>query len=154
MPFEMPDMISCERVLDFEEILVGGLRYKDLCASHLALKNIKDYPWVGLGSASATYKLYKNFFIQHKMDLEPDIQVETSGLMLPMIENNLGIGFVPQKMAEPFLAQKKLVQISLDCAVPKRSVQIAADKGRGKSLAADILYKYLLRKSVVNTEEV
>ena len=82
------------------------------------------------------------------------MQVETSGLMLPMIENNLGIGFVPQKLAEPLLAQKKLVQIHLDCVIPKRSVQIATDKGRGKSFAADTLYKYLRRKSVVNMQEV
>jgi DNA-binding transcriptional LysR family regulator len=154
MPFETPKTISCEKVLEFEEILVGGLQYNNLCVSPLALKDIEDYPWVGLGSASATYKLYKNFFIQHKIDLEPDMQVETSGLMLPMIENNLGIGFVPQKLAEPLLAQKKLVQIHLDCVIPKRSVQIATDKGRGKSFAADTLYKYLRRKSVVNMQEV
>lgn len=154
IPFEMPKTIFCEKVLEFEEILVGGLQYKNLCQSLLELKDMEDYPWIGLSSASATYKLYKDFFIQHKIDLEPDMQVETSGLMLPMIENNLGIGFVPQKLAEPLLAQKKLVQIHLNCEIPKRSVQIAADKGRGKSLAADTLYKYLRGKSVVNMEEV
>ena len=154
MPFEMPKTISCEKVLEFEEILVGGLQYKNLCLSPLALKDIEDYPWVGLGSASATYKLYKDFFIQHKIDLEPDMQVETSGLMLPMIENNLGIGFVPRQLAEPLLVQNKLVQIHLDCVIPRRSVQIAVDKGRGKSFAADTLYKYLRRKSVVNMREV
>lgn len=66
--------------------------------------------------------------------------------MLPMIENNLGIGFVPQKMAFPLLNEKKLVQIHLNCDIPKRTIQIVSDKGRGKSLAADTFYKFMKNK--------
>lgn len=109
----------------------------------LELKDIKKYSWVGMSSASATYHLYKDFFIAHKIDFEPDMQVETSGLMLPLIESNLGLGFVPEKLALALLEEKRLVQIHLKCDVPKRSIQIALDKGRGKSFAADTFYKYL-----------
>ena len=107
------------------------------------MQDIENYSWVGLGSGSATYNLYKDFFIQHRIDLEPDMQVATSSLMLPLIENNFGIGFVPEKLAMPLLNEGRLVQIHLNCSIPKRSIQIVSDKGRGKSLAADILYKYL-----------
>ena len=96
-----------------------------------------------MGSASATYHLYKDFFIAHKIDFEPDMQVETSGLMLPLIESNLGLGFVPEKLAQPLLEEKRLVQIRFNCEAPKRSIQIALDKGRGRSFAADTFYKYL-----------
>ncbi len=143
MPYKVPKGIVCEKVLDFKEILVGGLQYESLGVQPLELKDIKKYSWVGMGSASATYHLYKDFFIAHKIDLEPDMQVETSGLMLPLIESNLGIGFVPQELALPLLEEKRLVQIQLKCETPKRSIQIALDKGRGRSFAADTFYKYL-----------
>ncbi len=107
------------------------------------MKDISTYPWIGLGRGSVTYDLYKDFFIEHKIDLEPDMEVETSDLMLPLIESNLGIGFVPEKLAQPLLEQQRLVQIYLNCDIPKRSIQIVADKERGKSLAADTFYKYL-----------
>lgn len=142
-PFEMPATFSCTKVLDFEEILVGGTQYADLCKTTLELKDAKKYPWIGLGRESATYALYKNFFIAHGIDPEPDMEVATSDLMLPLIENNLGIGFVPKTLALPSLRKKKLVQIRLDCDTPKRSVQIVSDKGRGRSLAADTFYKFL-----------
>lgn len=145
-PFEMPKPIVCEIVLEFEEILVGGLQYRNLCETPLSLKDIGKYPWVGVGSGSATYDLYRDFFIGHKIDLEPDMQVATSGLMLPLIENNLGIGFMPEKMAAPLIMAGKLVQIPLDCSAPRRSIQIAADKGRGRNLAAETFYKYLREK--------
>ena len=79
----------------------------------------------------------------HKVDMEPDMEVATADLMLPLIENNLGIGFVPEEMARPLLAERKLVQIPLQCEIPKRSIQIVSDKGRGRGLAADTFYKYL-----------
>lgn len=142
-PFEVPKTVSCEKVLDFEEILTGGFQYKNVCSAPLDLKDIKNYSWIGLGRGSATYELYKNFFIAHKIDIEPDMEVATSDLMLPLIENNLGIGFVPEKLALPLIKEKRLVQIHINCSIPKRSLQIVSDKGRGRGLAADTFYKYL-----------
>lgn len=142
-PFQTPKNMFCEKVLDFNEILVGGTQYKNLCNAPMDLKDVKNYPWIGLGRGTATYALYRNFFIEHKLDIEPDMEVATSDLMLPLIENNLGIGFVPEKLAAPLLKEEKLVQIRIRSTLPERSIQIISDKGRGKSLAADTFYKYL-----------
>ncbi len=145
-PFETPKTISNIKALEFKEILVGGTQYTALCKKPLKLEDIKKYPWIGLGRESATYKFYKDFFIAHRVDLEPDMEVATSDLMLPLIEDNLGIGFVPEKLALPLLKEKKLVQIHLRNEIPKRSIQIVSDKGRGKSLAADTFYRFLISK--------
>ncbi len=149
-PFEAPKMISCERMLDFKEILVGGSQYEALCGAPLELRDIQKYPFVGLGRESATYQLYKNFFIEHKIDLEPDMEVATSDLMLPLLINNFGIGFVPEARALPLLEEKKLVRIQIDCEIPGRSIQLAMDKGRGKRLAADGFRNYLKMKNATN----
>lgn len=142
-PYEAPKDIFCEDILNFKEILVGGTQYRSLCGTPLEPEDIKKYPWIGLGRESATYGLYRNFFIEHKVDLEPDMEVATSDLMLPLIENNLGIGFVPEAMALPLFQEGRLVQIPFRCRLPKRSIQIVSDRGRGKSPAADTFYKYL-----------
>lgn len=142
-PYELPRTISCVNMLDFRDILVGGTQYAGLCRGSLDLKAVTAYPWIGLGRGSATYDLYKDFFIGHGIDLELDMEVAASDLMLPLIENNLGIGFVPARQALPLLTEKKLVQIPLDCEIPGRSIQIISDQERGKSLAADTFYKYL-----------
>ena len=103
---------------------------------------------IGLGRGSATYHLYKDFFIENGVDYELDMEVATSDLMLPLIENNFGIGFAAKKLAMPLFAEKKLVHIPIDCQIPVRSIQIVSDNKRGKSLAADTLYKYLKREKV------
>ena len=147
-PFQTPKTISCEKVLDFHEILVGGTQYRHLCKTPIELKDTRGYLWVGLGKESATYELYKDFFIKNNIDMELDMEVATSDLMLPLIENNLGIGFIPEKLARPLLKEGRLVQIPIRCPVPPRSIQIASDSGRGKSLAANLFYQYLLKARV------
>lgn len=142
-PFELPRTVSGVKVMDFEEILVGGTQYRYLTDSPMELEDIKKYPWIGVGAGSATYELYKNFFIEHKIDVEPDMEVATSDLLIPLIENNLGIGFVPEKLAAPLLEEGKLVRISVRSRIPRRSIEIVSDRGRGRSLAADMFYRYL-----------
>ncbi len=142
-PFEMPKAVSGVKMMDFEEILVGGTQYKELGERPMELEDIKKYPWIGVGTGSATYELYKNFFIEHKIDVEPDMEVATSDLLIPLIESNLGIGFVPEKMALPYLEEGKLIRIPLRGHIPERSIQIVSDKGRARSLAADMFYRFL-----------
>ncbi len=145
-PFERTSQVSCIKIVDFEEILVGGTQYADLSRRVLELREIRQYSWIGLGKGSATYLLYKDFFIRHGVDFEPDMEVATSDLLLPLIENNFGIGFVPEKLASPLLKEKKLVQIPIVCPPPGRSIQMVSDRGRAKSSAADALYQYLKKE--------
>lgn len=142
-PFELPGTIRCDKILRFTEILAGGTEYRHLIHTPLALKDLKEYPWVGLGHGTATYELYKIFLTEHQVDLDPDIEVATSDLLLPLIENNLGIGFIPEKLALPLVKEKRLFQIPLACEIPVRFLQIISDQGRGMSLAANMLYEYL-----------
>lgn len=142
-PFEVPDGFRCENVCDFQEILVGGTQYKYLGKEKASLKELSGHSWIGLGRGTATYDLYKDFFLKHQVDMQLDMEVATSDLLLPLIRNNLGIGFVPEKLALPLLNKKILVQIPMDCDPPMRSLKLISDKGRGKSTAADTFYKYL-----------
>lgn len=144
-PFALSETVSCNQIMDYEEILAGGTQYRSLSENVLELKELRNHSLIGLGRESATYRLYKDFFIEHGVDYEPDMEVATSDLMLPLIENNFGIGFVPEALALPLLEQGKLVQMQINCRIPKRSIQMIEDRGRGKSLAANTLYKYLKR---------
>lgn len=142
-PFQTSSNLCSETMLEFEEILVGGADYADVAEQGLTLKELRAYSLIGLGSGTATHTFYKSLFIEHQTDLELDMEVATSDLILPLIQNNLGIGFVAKALAAPLLQEMKLVQIGLDINVPKREIQMVWDKGRGKSRAADTFCKYL-----------
>lgn len=142
-PFEISGSLRCEKMIDFQEILVGGSEYKDLCKRPSKLKVLSDYPWIGLERGTVTYEFYHDFFLRHGIDMVLDMEVAASGLMLPLIENNLGIGFIPRQLALPRLKKGSLVHIPVTCRIPKRQIQLVSDRERAKSLAADTFYRYL-----------
>lgn len=142
-PFEMVGMLRCEKVLEFRDILAGGEAFRDLGKKELTLKDIKDYPLIGLGEGTATYEMYKAFFAEHGIDMEPDMEVATSDLILPLIENNLGIGFIPERLAYPPMKEKRVVRMRINFDPPKRFIEIVSDNGKAKSGAAELLYRYL-----------
>lgn len=142
-PFKTVKSLQCETLYDFREILVGGPQYQFLCKRKMELQDLKNYPLVGLGRGTATYDLYKDFFITHDTDMELDMEVASSDLMLPLIQSNLGIGFVPEDLALPLLQKQLLVQIHIHETIPLRSIQVVFDKGQRKSTAANTFYQYL-----------
>lgn len=146
-PFEVSGNFLWEDLLDFREILVGGRQYGYLGGRSLTLGELKKYPWVGLGRGTATYEWYKDFFIERGVDMELDMEVATSDLMFPLLQSNMGIGFVPEILATPLLREGSLVKISLDCPIPGRSIQLISDRGRGKSPAAARFREYLRGRS-------
>ena len=145
-PFMSSASLRCEKMMEFEEILVGGTEYAAAAKEGLKLEGLYRYSLIGLGCGTATYEFYKDLFAGRQTDFELDMEVAASDLMLPLIRNNLGIGFVAEPMARPFIRKGEILQIGLDISVPKREVQMVWDKGRGKSGAADALCKYLKRK--------
>lgn len=142
-PFRLQKTFASSELLTFQEILAGGSQYEKLGAGKWRIKQLKNYPWVGLSKGTATYELYKEFFQQHQMDLELDMEAATSDLLIPLIQNNFGIGFVPEMLAHPLLSEKKLVRIPLECRLPERKICLVFDKGRGRSVISAKLQKYL-----------
>ncbi|MCI8639455.1 MAG: LysR family transcriptional regulator [Coprococcus sp.] len=145
-PFKEPENVQCETVYDFDEILVGGMRYEHLGKEKLCLNELSEYPWIGLERGTVTYDFYRDFFIRHRADLELDMEVATSDILIPLIQSNLGIGFIPEKLAIPLLDEKKLVQIPLNCEAPRRAIKLISDKRRARNKAADAFYTMLHSK--------
>lgn len=143
-PFEVTGQLLCEDLILFKEILVGSRQYHMLSSyKKWDLESLKAYPWVGIGAGTAACEWYRDFFFRNKVDIEPDTEAATSDLLIPLILGNMGIGFVPEAMAQPLLEQQKLVRIPLKCEPPDRKICLVADKGRGGSAVSDELQKYL-----------
>lgn len=142
-PFEISGHLVSSELTQFEEILVGGTQYRELSVKKRGLSELTEYPWVGLGAGTATYKWYKEIFLKYGADIEPDTEVATSDLLMPLIQDNMGIGFVPENMAKPLIAKKKLVRIYTDFTLPARKISLVFDKGRAGSAISGELQRFL-----------
>ena len=91
--------LNALKICSFRETAICGHVFEHLAEKEVSIKEIAKYPLIALSTGTKTYEYYRDFFSENGLPFEPDIEAETADLILPMVQNGLGIGFVP----EPFL---------------------------------------------------
>lgn len=132
-PFQAGRHIRSQKLLAFQDVLICGSGYMELTRRKRHLAELADYPWVCLGKNTVTYDMTSDFFLQNGIVLRPDIEVATSDLMVPMIQNNLGIGYVPAQLAQPAVAAGSVFLIPVHEQMAVRKVCALCDTRRGQS---------------------
>ena len=64
----------------------------------------------------------RKVFIEQHLDYEPAMEVATADLVIPLLQNNLGVGFVPEPLAAPFFENGNLVPLTLNVPLPSREI--------------------------------
>ncbi len=139
-PVEKP--LSAHPVFTFRDILIGGPAYAQLRQSPVSLAELSGLPLICLGENTVTYDLYEHFYHSHQLPFRPELEAATSDQVLPMIRNNLGIGFLPKLYAREALDKQEIFQLSLTEPLPVRQVSIVENERCPLSCAARELKKY------------
>ncbi len=142
-PFELRDTLDCEDLMAFREVPAGGPDYAALSGCPMTLKEFRLHSIIGLGYGTASYEYYRKVFIGQHLDYEPAMEVATADLVIPLLQNNLGVGFVPEPLAAPFFENGSLVPLTLEVPLPPREVKMLWDKSRSQSKAATTFCNYL-----------
>ena len=130
----------------YQEVLIGGPRFKELQNRTLSLKELASYPLILMNSQSNTHDFYMRFFLEHGMTLQPEIEASSVDQIFPMIKNDLGLGFLPEDMIREAVREGEVFPLKLEYQIPKRSICLIRDTDRPMSISATALIK-LLKKS-------
>ncbi len=128
----------------FQEILIGGNTFTALGSQELSLSELKNYPLICLGRETMTWNFYHSLFLSHGLELNPDTEAATTDQILPLVECELGLAFLPEAMAHEALRQHKIVQIHLRENIPKRHICMVYDRQHPLSIAAQKLKSILM----------
>lgn len=126
-----------------QDILVGGPQFAQLADRTLQLEELSRYPLISLARDTSTFSFYSHFFMSRGLEFDPDMEVATADLILPMIENGLGLGFLPEEFVGAALSDGRAVRIQLAEAIPERHVCLIQDPQRSLSTAARALQQML-----------
>ena len=131
----------------FHDLLVGSRQYASLREEPLSFADLLEYPLIGLGKGTITYEFYTQLFLENGLVWKLAAEVGTTNQLLPMIECNLGIGFVPDFLAQDAVSAGRVFSLPLCSAVPERRILLVEDKTRPLSIAANTLRKMLVEQS-------
>lgn len=147
-PVKAEAPIKSKTICNFKSILAGGSNYMELASQKRSLSEVAGCSFVSLEKHTSTYDMYSRYFTEHGLEFAPDIEVATADLILPMLENNLGIGFVPERVAAEAIKAGQIYPIEIEEGVPKREISLIYDTKRGLSAAAGEFRKTLMKKHI------
>lgn len=114
----------------FSEVLIGGMKYKDLTITPQTLAKLSGYPLIGLGPSTSTYEFYMKLYLEQNLPYLPDMEASSADQILPMVMHNLGLGFCPLNLAQTAISEGFVYSIPLTFSIPKRSFCLISDSRR------------------------
>lgn len=100
-PFVLPEPLRKTVLMDVQDVAVCGMAYSDLLNREVSLRQLAEFPMISLGEHSCTRQFYTRYFAGYGLSFQPDLDTATADQILPMVEANLGVGFVPSDFLTP-----------------------------------------------------
>lgn len=135
-PIDIRDSLKCTKVKTFNEVAVCGPAFANLSEKELTLSDLSKLPLVSLGEQTQTYEFYSNLFIKNSLAFTPSVEAATADQILPLVENNLGIGFVPKEFLDNYKSKDSITVLKLAEPLPQRSISFMKRSGFMLSIAA------------------
>lgn len=142
-PFDFDRSLKSVPIKEFQDVVVCGERYKYLTGEKVRFEEFTRHCLVSLNKTSKTYEYYRNIFRKYGLEFSPDIEVSTSNQILPIVQNNLGIGFIPASFAEKEIANGEVFRLETEEIIPSREVCLIKRADFSLSVAAKEFEKLL-----------
>ena len=121
-PADITPKLRSTPLADVQEVAVCGGAYRFLTDSVVTLETLSRYPIISLGEQGSTYRFYRQFFAEHHVPFDLDIEAATADQILPMVKANLGIGFVPASFLSEEDGGQSIYPIELAEKIPLRKI--------------------------------
>ena len=116
------------RLEDFSDIFVGGTEYAFLAEQTrnakqpVSLSQLTQYPLVCLEKNTCTRTFLDQILNEHQVQWSPDIELATTALIMPMVTQNFGIGFIPEYFAQAAIEQQTAFSLPIVEEIPPRHI--------------------------------
>lgn len=135
-PVDLPQSLKCTAIKNFDEIAVCGSAFSQIADKELTLSEIAKLPIICLGEQTKTYAFYSDLFLKHGLSFSPSVEAATADQILPLVTNNLGIGFIPKEFLKNRNSDEGIHILKLKDTIPQRSVCLIKRTGFSLSIAA------------------
>lgn len=138
-PFDLPANMDSVLIKKFQETAIAGRAFARLADAPLTFSDLARCPLIGLNGRTATHRFYADLFAKNGVPFHLAVEAATSDQIPPLVESNLGVGFV----SRDFLTDSAGV-IPLQIDIPEREIRLLKRRDKPPSLAARTLFRAFL----------
>ena len=142
-PMDTESELRQKKLKSFQEIAICGEAYCHLTKrpQKMTISELSQYPIISLAPKTSTYEFYFRQFIKHGCTFSSDLEVATADQIMPLVQHNMGIGFVPEDFLQNDTESNGVYRVFLEEELPHRSISLVKKKGQSLSLPAKELEK-------------
>lgn len=140
-PLELENDMRMQVLQTVREVPVCGPGLN--CPDTLSSKSLAQYPLITLGRDTMTFRFYEEWFAKLGLPFQPNIEAATADQILPMVKNDLGLGFVPEAFLEEVQPEEVRV-LSLTIPEPRRDICLVQKASQPLRVAAQEFRAMLL----------
>lgn len=141
-PIDSGTDLSTKKLAPLQEVPIVGPAYQELASeTNLSLARLAQQPIISLSHKTSTYEFYCKLFLQEGLAFRPQIEAATADQILPLVQHNLGVGFVPEEFLQENLPS--VHRLSLQTRIPTRHICLIKKKNHTLSLPAKELERMI-----------
>ena len=141
-----PEALKERILLRFRDTVITGSKYRDAFRAPVSFSYILEFPIIGFARNTETYALYDHICAAKGYDYHVNIEVTNHDQALVFVQNNIGLGCIPEYMAEPAIKAGSVFMINTTDRLPQRRVSIFRNEQTG-NIAAELLEDYIIKYS-------
>lgn len=145
-PVELFSSLQQENLLSFQDIFIAGKPFWELKDQTLSLRALEKYPLICLTSDTSSRQFLEQLYRRHDLTVSADMEATTADLVLPLVQEGLGIGFLPQLLARDAIDQGEVFPLTVREPIPRRQICLVTDPARPRSRAAEAFVAFLRRE--------
>lgn len=124
----------------FQDVFSANRNFFDLEGKEFSFEELLDYPILMLDRQSTTSEFLHHLFLQHELDLVPEIELSSNDLLLDLANIGLGIAFIPDYLLTE--ERPDMYPLKLKEALPEREIVIVTSDSIPLSPAAREFIKF------------
>lgn len=110
-----------------QDIFVADSRFPIDQKKCFSLSELCKYPLIYVDQQNDVRSYIDNWFLQYHLLFTPEFTVKSTGLIVPLVENQLGIGIIPKNFVQPYLQSGQFLQIHTRELPPPRKMYLAVN---------------------------
>ena len=121
-PFSDKRDLNVKVIRNLQDIVVAGSDFAFLKDREVSLHELIKYPLICLKNNTTTRHYLDYIFRQHNILLHPAIELTSINLVMPLVKNNLGVGFLQYRTAKDELDSGEIFRVNIKEPIPPRNI--------------------------------
>lgn len=143
-PFIKNDELEVYDVYQFNNILIAPISYKDKIKGKVSIADLEKFPFILLNREMQFREHVEEYLLKNGVKIIPSYETDSSSVLIPFVENDCGLTFVPEETAKESIKEGKCFKVDLIEEMDPRCISFIIKKDRSQaSLVYDVKETFL-----------